>query len=71
LRLKPFGKQSVKVLWLHQWDNSSMTSDGHHKGAAGKLRGLSLIFFVIVSLFSLMLFDSTAIVATTGMRFFI
>jgi len=74
LGLKPFGKQSVKVLWLHQWDDSSVTCysrEGRsgHKGAAGELQGLGLIFFIIVGLFSLMLFNFLAAAVTMSMRF--
>jgi len=76
LLLKPFGEQSVKALWLHQSDNSSTTCYSHesrsgHKGTAGELGGLGLIFFIIIGLFSLMLFDFVATAVTTGMRFLI
>jgi len=74
LLLKPFGEWSVKVLWLCQWDNSSATCYSHESGSsqegtAGELRRLSLIFFIIIGLFSLMLFDFMATAATTSMRF--
>jgi len=74
LRLKPFGKWLVKVLWLCQWNNSSMTSNGHesrsdHKGTAGKLQELGLIFFILVGLFGLTLFDFLAAAVATSTRF--
>jgi len=74
LRLKPFSEQSVKALWLRQWDNSSATIYGResgsgHKGAAGELQGLGLIFFVIIGLFSLTLLNLLATSASPSTRF--